>query len=111
MPVLIVAIGLVIVRGWCRGSGSCRCASTRVNRVLREQITGIRVVRAFVREPFETRAVRVWPTPSSPTSRWRVGRLMALIFPTVMLVLNVSSVAVLWFGAPASTPARCRSAR
>ena len=48
--------------------GRCSRGSTRVNRVLREQITGIRVVRAFVREPHET-AGSTTPTPSSPTPR------------------------------------------
>ena len=69
-----------------------------VNRVLREQITGIRVVRAFVREPLETRRFADANAELTDTAL-RAGRLMALMFPTVMLVLNASSVAVLWFGA------------
>ena len=69
-----------------------------VNRVLREQITGIRVVRAFVREPYETERFGVANAELTDTAL-RAGRLMALMFPIVMLVLNVSSVAVLWFGA------------
>jgi ATP-binding cassette subfamily B protein len=68
-----------------------------VNRVLREQITGIRVVRAFVREPVERERFGAANDDLTAVST-RVGRLMALMFPTVMLVLNVSSVAVLWFG-------------
>ena len=69
-----------------------------VNRVLREQITGIRVVRAFVREPAERD--RFGEANDMLTdSALRVGRLQAYMFPIVMLVLNVSSVAVLWFGA------------
>ena len=82
-----------------------------VNRVLREQIAGIRVVRAFVREPRGDGAVRRGQHRRSPTTALRAGRLQALIFPIVMLVLNVSSVAVLWFGASGSTRGRCRSAR
>jgi ATP-binding cassette, subfamily B, multidrug efflux pump len=69
-----------------------------VNRVLREQITGVRVVRAFVREPVETERFGEANEALTLTAL-RAGRLMALIFPTVMLVLNVSSVALLWFGA------------
>ena len=69
-----------------------------VNRVLREQITGIRVVRAFVREPYETERFGGANADLTETAL-RAGRLQALIFPTVMLVFNVSSVAVLWFGA------------
>ncbi|HZC73733.1 MAG TPA: ABC transporter ATP-binding protein [Jatrophihabitans sp.] len=69
-----------------------------VNRVLREQISGVRVVRAFVREPVETERFGA-ANESLTETALRAGRLMALMFPTVMLVLNVSSVAVLWFGA------------
>ena len=69
-----------------------------VNRVLREQIAGIRVVRAFVREPFETKRFDVANRDLTDTAL-RAGRLQALIFPTIMFVFNASSVAVLWFGA------------
>ncbi|MFF0343051.1 ABC transporter ATP-binding protein [Kribbella sp. NPDC004875] len=69
-----------------------------VNRVLREQISGIRVVRAFVREPHEVERFGEANQNLTDTAI-RAGRLMALVFPTVMLILNVSSVAVLWFGA------------
>ncbi|MFF0267868.1 ABC transporter ATP-binding protein [Kribbella sp. NPDC004536] len=69
-----------------------------VNRVLREQISGIRVVRAFVREPHEVERFGEANANLTDTAI-RAGRLMALVFPTVMLILNVSSVAVLWFGA------------
>ncbi len=69
-----------------------------VNRVLREQIAGIRVVRAFVREPYET-ARFAEANASLTETATSVGRLMASIFPIVMFILNTSSVAVLWFGA------------
>ena len=97
VPVLAAAVGLIIRRM----IPQFRLMQTRidgVNRVMREQITGVRVVRAFVREPFETRRFGEANADLTDTAL-RVGRLMALIFPTVMLVLNVSSVAVLWFGA------------
>ncbi|WOP19760.1 ABC transporter ATP-binding protein [Raineyella sp. LH-20] len=69
-----------------------------LNRVLREQISGIRVVRAFVREPYETERFAAANGDLTGTAV-AVGRLMASMFPVVMLILNVSSVAVLWFGA------------
>jgi len=69
-----------------------------VNRVLREQITGIRVVRAFVREPYEEQRFANANAQLTATSI-AVGRLQASLFPIVMLVMNASSVAVLWFGA------------
>jgi len=69
----------------------------QVNRVLREQITGVRVIRAFVRDSGERH--RFGSTNDSLfTVSLGTGRLMALMFPSVMLVLNISSVAVLWFG-------------
>jgi ATP-binding cassette subfamily B multidrug efflux pump len=97
VPVLAIAIGLIIRRT----VPQFRVLQTRidtVNGVLREQISGIRVVRAFVREPVEVKRFGAANAELTSTGL-RVGRLMALIFPTVMLVLNVSSVAVLWFGA------------
>src|SRR3954470_7900499 len=97
VPVLIIAIGLVIRRM----VPLFRLVQARidvVNRVLREQITGIRVVRAFVREPEEVARL---PRANADITdvATAAGRLQALIFPIVMLVLNVSSVGVLWFGA------------
>ncbi|MEU1888178.1 ABC transporter ATP-binding protein [Micromonospora rifamycinica] len=97
VPVLAVTLGMVI-RRMVPGFRLMQTRIDTVNRVLREQITGIRVVRAFVREPYETQRFGVANADLTATAL-RVGRLMALIFPVVMLVLNVSSVAVLWFGA------------
>ena len=68
-----------------------------VNRVLREQITGIRVVRAFVREDHERARFAEANTQYTGTAL-AVGRLMAMVFPIVMLIFNASTVAVLWFG-------------
>jgi ATP-binding cassette subfamily B protein len=69
-----------------------------INSVLREQITGLRVVRAFVREGREKERFGTVNEELFDTSL-RAGRLMALTFPVVMLIMNMSSVAVLWFGA------------
>ena len=69
-----------------------------VNQVLREQITGIRVVRAFVREPAEVQRFDRANGVLTMTSL-QAGRLMAFMFPIVMFVVNLSSIAVLWFGA------------
>ncbi|MDQ0943709.1 ABC transporter ATP-binding protein [Streptomyces sp. V1I1] len=69
-----------------------------VNRVLREQITGNRVIRAFVRDEYEKERFRGANTELTDVSL-STGRLMALMFPTVMTVVNVSSIAVIWFGA------------
>lgn len=97
IPVLLVSIGLIVVRM----VPLFRLMQSRidtVNRVLREQLAGIRVVRAFVREPLETAR---FEKANADVTRTAVsaGRLFALVFPVVMLIMNVSSVAVLWFGA------------
>ncbi|WP_427129095.1 ABC transporter ATP-binding protein [Pseudarthrobacter sp. S9] len=96
VPVLLMAVGLIVTRM----VPLFRLMQTRidtVNRVLREQLTGIRVVRAFVREDIETARFGEANADVTDTAL-RAGRLMALAFPSVMLVLNVSSVAVIWFG-------------
>jgi ATP-binding cassette subfamily B multidrug efflux pump len=68
-----------------------------VNRIMREQITGIRVIRAFVRDDREQARFHVANDELTDVSL-KVGKLMALMFPTVMLVVNLSTIAVLWFG-------------
>ena len=96
VPALVVSLGVVI----SRMVPSYRAMQTRidaVNKTLREQITGIRVVRAFVREPFEARRFDTANRALTDVAL-RVGRWMAVMFPVVILILNVSSVAVLWFG-------------
>ncbi|MFI2504814.1 ABC transporter ATP-binding protein [Streptomyces sp. NPDC018972] len=69
-----------------------------VNRVLREQITGNRVIRAFVRDTYEQGRFRTSNTDLTDVSL-RTGNLLALMFPVVMTVVNLSSIAVVWFGA------------
>lgn len=96
VPVLFVCIGLVV----SRMVPAFRTVQERlddVNRILREQITGIRVVRAFVREPHETRRFARANDDLTEVSL-RAGRWMAAMFPLVMGVANVASVGVIWFG-------------
>ena len=82
-----------------------------VNRVLREQITGIRVVRAFVREPDETERFAA-PTATSPTVAVRAGRWLAAMFPTVMLVAQrLPRRGAVVRRSPGRRTGRCRSAR
>ena len=97
IPVLLLAVGIIIGRM----VPLFRLMQQRiddVNRVLREQLTGMRVVRAFVRERDEVERFDVANTAVTEMAL-RSGRLFALMFPIVLLVLNASSVAVLWFGA------------
>ncbi len=96
VPALFASVGFVV----SKMVPSFRSMQTRideVNRVLREQITGIRVVRAFVREPYEARRFGTANDELTDVAV-RAGRWMATMFPLVMLVVNASSVAVIWFG-------------
>jgi ATP-binding cassette subfamily B multidrug efflux pump len=96
VPVLGTMIILIVnrMRPWFR---QMQDKIDGINRILREQISGIRVVRAFVRDTHERERFGTANRDLLHVSL-KVGRLMALMFPTVMLVMNVSSVAVLWFG-------------
>ncbi|NUW31609.1 ABC transporter ATP-binding protein [Nonomuraea sp. SMC257] len=96
LPVMIVMVGVIVMR-MRPLFRTMQERIDRINQVLREQITGIRVIRAFVRDQHERERFGVANERLTDVSL-RVGRLMALMFPSVMLVVNVSSVAVVWFG-------------
>ncbi|MQY17784.1 ABC transporter ATP-binding protein [Nocardia macrotermitis] len=96
VPVLALTMAVIISR-MVPGFRAVQSRIDGVNRVLREQITGIRVVRAFVRERHETARFELANTDLTKASLY-VGRLSALMFPAVMLISNVTTVAVLWFG-------------
>lgn len=96
VPALFVSVGFVVSRMVPSFRGM-QARIDEVNRVLREQITGIRVVRAFVREPHERERFGTANDELTEMSV-RAGRWLATMFPLVMLVVNVSSVAVIWFG-------------
>ena len=96
IPVLLLCIVAII----SRMRPLFRSMQTKIdliNQILREQIGGVRVIRAFVKDSHEQQRFDGASTDLMDVSV-RVGRLMALMFPTVMLVMNVSSVAVIWFG-------------
>ena len=97
MPLLLIVFGLLI----SRMVPQFRMMQERLdktNLVLREQIVGMRVVRAFVREPLEVERFQDVNDELTHTSLV-AGRLMAGMFPIVMLFINVSNSAVIWFGA------------
>ena len=96
LPLLMVILGVII----SRMVPQFRLMQERldnINAVLRGQIVGMRVVRAFVREPVEVERFHTVNEDLTQTSL-KAGRLMALMFPTMMLVVNASSIAVIWFG-------------
>ncbi|MFF3836538.1 ABC transporter ATP-binding protein [Streptomyces sp. NPDC001930] len=97
VPVLAISVSL-IVRRMRPLFRTMQERLDTVNRVLREQITGNRVIRAFVKDGYEEERFRGANAELTDVSM-ATGRLMALMFPVVMTVVNISSVAVVWFGA------------
>ncbi|WP_108717597.1 ABC transporter ATP-binding protein [Miniimonas sp. S16] len=96
VPVLVVTV-LIIVSRMVPYFRTMQGRIDAVNGVMREQITGIRVVRAFVRDPFEVARYAIVNADLREV-QLKTGKLMALMFPTVMLIMNLSTVAVMWFG-------------
>jgi ATP-binding cassette subfamily B protein len=96
VPTLLVAAGLIIAR-MVPLFRSYQSKLDGVNRIMREQLTGVRVVRAFVRERIEEERFRGANTDIMIVGR-KVGSLFVLLFPLAMLVLNVTVVGVIWFG-------------
>jgi ATP-binding cassette subfamily B protein len=97
VPAVVILMGTLVARMVPSFQAMQEQIDT-VNRVLREQVTGLRVVRAFVREPYER--ARFEEANARLTSvSLRAGRLMAAMFPAVMFIINASSIAVLWVGA------------
>lgn len=96
IPMLVVILGIVLAR-MIPQFRLMQERIDRMNQMLREQLTGVRVVRAFVREPQESERFAHGNELLTETAL-RSGRLMALMFPIVNVVVNISSVAVLWIG-------------
>ncbi len=97
IPVLLAVVAFIVSR-MIPGFRVLQSDTDDINRVLREQIAGIRVVRAFVREESESARFARSNDRLTAAGVW-VGQWQVLLFPSVMLVFNVSSVGVLWFGA------------
>ncbi|WP_042402895.1 ABC transporter ATP-binding protein [Streptacidiphilus carbonis] len=97
VPILGVIIALIVkrLRPLFR---AMQVKIDSVNRILREQITGLRVIRAFVKDTHERQRFDKANADLTDTAV-QVGKLLALMFPMVMMVVNISSVAVMWFGA------------
>ena len=96
VPVLLVVVGLIVGR-MLPLFRSYQDRLDAINRVMREQLTGIRVIRAFVREQAERQRFEGANTDIARVGEG-VGRLFVLLFPLVMLVLDVTIVGVIWFG-------------
>lgn len=97
VPVLLLSIGTIIIRVIPQFR-AMQERIDKISKVLREQIVGMRVVRAFVREPLETER---FDETNQLLTRTAIltSRYMSSLFPTVMLVMNVSSAAAVWVAA------------
>ncbi|CAL8896729.1 ABC transporter ATP-binding protein [Kocuria varians] len=96
IPVMGVLLGVLMAKlmPWFR---TMQERLDGINGVLREQITGIRVIRAFVKEPFETQRFRRANQDLTEISL-RIGALFVLMFPVVNMIMHGATAAVLWFG-------------
>ena len=96
IPVMGVFIGLVMMRAIPLFM-SMQKKIDRINQVTREMLSGVRVIRAFDRIAYEEERFDVANTDLTWTTL-KVGRLFALMMPMLMLILNLSMVAIMWFG-------------
>ncbi|GAP54724.1 uncharacterized ABC transporter ATP-binding protein Mb1304c [Arthrobacter sp. Hiyo6] len=96
VPLLVVVVGYLVVR-LMPLFRSMQKKIDRLNAILREQIIGIRVVRAFVREPHEAERFGAANKELTDVSL-KIGALFVLMFPAIGMILHVSTAAVLWFG-------------
>lgn len=96
VPLLLVVVGFLVWRLMPLFK-SMQGFIDKINGVLREQIVGIRVVRAFGREPFETKRFDAANGDITRVSL-KVGSIFVLMFPLITMILHVATSAVLWFG-------------
>ncbi len=97
VPVLAAIVGLMLVKA-VPLFRSMQVKIDKINQVLREQIMGVRVIRAFRRTPYEQERFETANADLTATAL-RVNRLFVLAFPALMGVMNLTTIAVLWFGA------------
>ena len=96
VPLMAVVISLMLSRAVPLFQ-AMQVKIDRINQVLREQVTGVRVIRAFVRNDFESQRFSAANTDLTSTGL-RVNRIFVLALPALMGIMNLTSVAVLWFG-------------
>jgi ATP-binding cassette, subfamily B, multidrug efflux pump len=96
---MMAAVIYSVMRPSIRLFGSIQRRLDRLNLVLRENLTGVRVIRSFDRMPYETKRFDTANRELTDT-QVQVYQLLAFLWPAVMLIMNLSTVAVVWFGAP-----------
>ena len=96
IPLLVLALSIAIARGFPLFA-IVQQKLDRVNEVIRENLSGVRVVKAFVRADFE-KARFAQANQELIEITVKASRMVALVLPIILLILNLSIVAVLWFG-------------
>ena len=96
IPVMGVLVGFMLVKA-VPLFRSMQAKIDRINQVLREQITGVRVIRAFGRTQYEQQRFETANADLTSTAL-RVNRIFVIAFPALMAIMNLTTVAVLWFG-------------
>jgi ATP-binding cassette subfamily B multidrug efflux pump len=96
VPLMLILIGILLVKALPLFE-TMQGRLDRINLVMREQLTGVRVIRAFVRSEYEEERFERANADLTATAL-SVNRMFALVFPTLMGILNLSSVAAVWFG-------------
>ncbi len=97
LPVMGIVIGLLVVRALPLFK-AMQVKIDRVNKVMREKLSGVRVIRAFVRIKYEEKRFDEANLDLTATAT-KVNQIMALMMPSLLLIMNLSTVAILWFGA------------
>jgi ATP-binding cassette subfamily B protein len=97
LPVMGIVIGLLMVRALPLFK-AMQVKIDRVNKVMREKLSGVRVIRAFVRTEYEEKRFDEANLDLTATAT-KVNQIMALMMPSLLLIMNLSTVAILWFGA------------
>ena len=97
IPVMLVVVAVVLSRA-IPLFRAVQVKIDRINKVMRETLAGVRVIRAFVRTGYEERRFAAANADLTDTTL-RVTRLFALTMPTILFIINVSSVLIVWFGA------------
>jgi ATP-binding cassette subfamily B multidrug efflux pump len=97
VPVMTAVVGFMLIKG-VPLFRSMQVKIDRINQVLREQIMGVRVIRAFIRTDYEQKRFDNANADLTSTAL-RVNRIFVVAFPALMAVMNLTTIAVLWFGA------------
>jgi len=96
VPVMAAAVGLILIKA-VPLFRSIQVKIDRVNQIMREKLMGVRVIRAFVKNDYEARRFDE-ANRDLTTTTLRVNRIIAIVMPLLMIIMNISTIAIIWFG-------------